>query len=294
VICEATKAGCKAKRVSSAEAIELQPGLRQDTDDIYAFETGAIYVDPMLATQTLARVARRLGVEVVEGCEVHSIRKNGSQILGVETSLGNIDSDTVVIGTAAWGAAQLAKLGVEVPVYPHRTEMAFFSVWPDSAARVVRILSDARAMLYLRPEGTEQMFVGWREGDRMTGVHDFTPANPDNYWQTAHYATLADMRRRLAMTLPFMSQGFVHRSYACIYDYTPDGMPILDRAESIKGLYFSLGYSGGGFSLSPWVASVMARFIMDGLKSPEMDLLRLSRFEEGQLLKWGNVRQGLH
>ena len=128
----------------------------------------------------------------------------------------------------------------------------------------------------------------------MTGINDFAHANPDNYWQTAHYATLADMARRLAMTLPFMSDGFVHRSYACVYDYTPDGMPILDRAESIKGLYFSLGYSGGGFSLSPWVGSVMARFIMDGSKSPEMDLLRLSRFEEGQLLKWGNVKQGLH
>ena len=128
----------------------------------------------------------------------------------------------------------------------------------------------------------------------MTSVDDFAPADPDNYWQTAYYATLTDMTRRLAMTLPFMSEGFVHRSYACVYDYTPDGMPILDRSELIKGLYFSLGHSGGGFSLSPWVGSVIARFIVDGVKSPEMHLLRLKRFEEGQLLGWGNVKRGLH
>jgi sarcosine oxidase subunit beta len=294
VICEAKEAGCTANRISAAEAIELQPGLRQDSDDIYAFEPDAIYVDPMMATQTLARVARRLGVEVVEGCEVYSILKNGYRILGVATPLGKFESDSVVIGTAAWGAAQLAKLGIEVPVYPHRTEMAFFSVWPESSVRVSRILSDARTMLYLRPEGTDQMFVGWREGDRILSVRDFVPADPDNYWQTSNYASLADMSRRLAVTLPFMAEGFVHRTYACVYDYTPDGMPILDRAESVKGLYFSLGYSGGGFSLSPWVGSVMSRFIFDGLKSAEMHLLRLSRFEEGQLLKWGNVKQGLH
>lgn len=36
-----------------------------------------------------------------------------------------------------------------------------------------------------------------------------------------------------------------------------DEMPILDRAASVSGLYFALGFSGGGFSLhrglaKPW------------------------------------------
>ena len=95
VIYEARQAGCTAQRISGAQAIELQPGLRQDSDDIYAFEPDAIYVDPMLATQALARTARRLGVEIVEGCEIRSILKDGSQILGVETSLGKIESRSV-------------------------------------------------------------------------------------------------------------------------------------------------------------------------------------------------------
>jgi glycine/D-amino acid oxidase-like deaminating enzyme len=90
-----------------------------------------------------------------------------------------------------------------------------------------------------------------------------------------------------------MSDGYIHRTYACVYDYTPDGMPILDQAESVGGPYFSLGCSGGGFSLPPWVGSSMAQFITEERKSPEMELLRFNRFREGKLLRWGNTKKGV-
>ena len=132
------------------------------------------------------------------------------------------------------------------------------------------------------------MFVGWREGDRIATSADFAAADPENYRQTSEYATLADMQRRLAASLPFMADGFVHRTYACVYDYTPDGMPVLDQAAGIDGLYFALGYSGGGFSLSPWVGAAMARFITARAKPAELHLFRLARFREGDLLSWSN------
>jgi len=285
-------AGCKAMRVSEAEALELQPGLRRGGGDLYTFEPGAIHLDPMLATQVLARVARQLGVRIEEGCEVESILLDHSRVQGVRTRAGDFLAEKVVVATSVWGAAQLKQLGMEVPVFPHRAEMAFFSVLPKSEFCLQRIVSDACTMLYMRPEGADQMFVGWREGDRISTPDDFASADPENYRQTSNYSSLADMRKRLTATLPFMSDGFVHRTYACVYDYTPDGMPILDEAERIGGLYFALGYSGGGFSLSSWVGASMARFITEAVKSPEMHLLRLARFQEGDLLSWSNSGAG--
>lgn len=289
VIRSAAAAGCEARRLLPDEASHLQPGLKMQPDDIYAFEPGAVHVDPMVTTQALAKVACRMGVAIKQGCEVESILTDKQRVQGVETQTGRFLAEKVVIATAAWGKGQLEKVGVEVPVYPHRVEMAFFAGFPQSPHRLLRILSNARTLLYLRPEGRDQMFVGWREGDRISSSKDFACVDPDNYRQTSHYASLADMQRRLTDTLPFMMEGFVHRTYACVYDYTPDGMPILDAAETIRGLYFALGYSGGGFSLSPWVGSVMARFIVEGIKSPEMELLCLKRFQEGQLLGWSNA-----
>jgi sarcosine oxidase subunit beta len=288
----AAAAGCVAKRISWAEAAELQPGLRQHGDDIYAFEPEAIHLDAMLTTQALARAARRMGVRIEQDCEVRSVIADGERVRGVETGGGRLLADKVVLTTSVLGAAQLRQAGVEVPVFPHRTEMAFFSVFPHSPHRLVRVLSDARTLLYLRPEGSDQMFVGWREGDRVSSPADFATVDPENYRQTAHYASLADMQRRLVDTLPFLAEGFVHRTYACVYDYTPDGMPILDEAGTLRGLYFALGFSGGGFSLSPWVGRTMARFVAEGAKPAELALFRRSRFEEGQLLSWSNTAKG--
>ncbi|MFN0166974.1 MAG: NAD(P)/FAD-dependent oxidoreductase [Bryobacteraceae bacterium] len=291
-IANASAAGCTAGRISEADAADLQPGLRHRPDDIYAFEPGAIHLDPMLATQVLAGVARRQGVRIEEGCEVESILVENGQAAGVSTRQGPFRAEKTVLATSVLGAAQLRSVGVGIPVFPHRAEMAFFSVFPESAHRLRCILSDARTLLYMRPEGADQMFVGWREGDRIASPDDFAAVDPENYRQTSHLEALADMRRRVTDSLPFMADGFVHRTYACVYDYTPDGMPVLDQAETVPGLFFALGYSGGGFSLSPWVGAAMARYVSEGVKPPAMELLRLSRFREGATVAWSNSAMG--
>lgn len=288
----AAAAGCPAQRIDAAQALDLQPGLRKRDDDIYAFEPAAIHLDPMLATQILKRVVERNGVRIEHGCELQGLVCSGSRLDAIETSRGRIPARVVMLATSVHGAAQLRALHIDVPVFPRRTEMAYFSVFPGSPHRLLRILSDARNLLYMRPEGSEQMFVGWREGDRKWSPDDSAGLNPDDYWQSAHYESLACMEQRLVDTLPFVSQGFVHRTYACVYDYTPDGMPILDRARSIEGLYFALGFSGGGFSLSPWVGSAMARLIATGQGPSGIELLRSSRFEEGDLVSWSNSAEG--
>jgi len=288
-IASAGAAGCSASRISGDEAAELQPGLRCGADDIYAYEPGAIHLDPMMATQVLARVARGLGVRIEEGCQVESILVENGRAAGLGTAKEQFRAGKTVLATSVLGAGQLRELGVEVPVFPHRAEIAFFSVLPQSPFRLRRILSDATTLLYMRPEGSEQMFVGWRESDRIASPEDFAAVDPENYRQTSNYATLADMQARLTATLPFMDDGFVHRTYACVYDYTPDGMPVLDQAASVPGLYFALGYSGGGFSLSPWVGSAMARYLCEDVKTAELEMLRLARFSEGAAVSWSNA-----
>ena len=50
-------------------------------------------------------------------------------------------------------------------------------------------------------------------------------------------------------------------------------MPILDAAETIEGLYFTLGCSGGGLSLAPSIGKIIADFIVDGKKSADINTL---------------------
>lgn len=292
VVANAAAAGCGAALINASDALDLQPGLGVTDDDVLAYEPEAIYVDPMAAVHALSIVARKMGVHIEEGCEVTRIKVNGEGLEGVVTTQGDIHCERALVGAGAWGAGLLAHSKTEVPVYPHRVEMAFFEAPLESPLRLKRIVSDARTMLYMRPEGLGQMFVGWREGDRIKSLADLQTADPDNYRQTSNYPSLMEMYRQLKRTLPFMTDGFIHRTYACVYDYTADAMPILDRVPGIDGLFFALGFSGGGFSLSPWVGQAMAQFIATAQKTPELRMLSADRFSENRPVHWSNVGPG--
>ncbi len=289
VIRSAAEAGTQASFVGVDEALLLQPGLRATSDDIFVFEPDAIYVDPMVAVNALSIVAKQLGIEIREGTQVAQIKVRSNAVIGVDIGQEIVSSRNVLVATASWGAPLLRGLNVHLPVHTHRVEMAFYSTPTASPLRLKRIISDARTTLYMRPEGQDQMFVGWREGDRIHGTKDLREVDPDNYWQTSRYNSLLDMSSRLRRTLPFMKDGFVHRTYACVYDYTPDAMPVLDGVEEVKGLYFALGFSGGGFSLSPWVGQAMAQFIASREKSSDLALLSAARFLENRPVRWSNV-----
>lgn len=58
------QAGCQVQEIDAAQARDLQPGINCDDDTVCAFEPGAVYLDPMLATRALARAAMRAGVQL--------------------------------------------------------------------------------------------------------------------------------------------------------------------------------------------------------------------------------------
>ena len=286
----AGQAGCVAMQIDCHQAQQLQPGLRTDNETLYVYEPDAIHLDPMPTVQALRRVAERLGVKIMEGCEAGKILLAGDQVVGVESSLGQFNAPQVLVATSVWGKQQLAQLGVEIPVYPHRAEMAFFEIPPSETFHLSRIISDTRSMLYLRPEGDRQIFVGWREGDRIHSPNDLVAEDPDNYKQTADFTTVMNLHHRLSITLPPMADGFVHRTYACVYDVTLDQMPILDRVASIDGLYVALGFSGGGFSLSPWVGRAMSELILKQKTPTQIERFDWQRFAEGRTFHWSNIK----
>ncbi len=286
-IAAASQVGCQSKEITAYEVKELQPGLNTEEGGIYVYEPGGLYVDPMPTVHAFLLAARHLGVRVIEGCEVGDILVRDDNVFGVECAMGVFEVPKVMIATSVWGQPQLAKLGIDVPVCPHIAEMGFFQVPTNSSHRLHRIIFDSRANLYMRPEGEFQLFVGRKEREFVESNGE--QIDPDNYRQTANFHSLQEIHQNLQVTLPFMRNGFVHRTYACTYDSTPDDMPILDKAASVGGLYFAIGFSGGGFSSSPWVGKRMATFIAEEAKPGDMDLFNKERFAKGELIRWSNT-----
>ena len=74
---------------------------------------------------------------------------------------------------------------------------------------------------------------------------------------------------------------------------TPDGNPILDKSSNVEGLYWTVGFSGHGFKLSPVVGRMVAEFVMHG-ESVDHPIheFRASRFAEGDLLEADHPYEG--
>lgn len=66
-----------------------------------------------------AREAGRMGVQVHPRTEVLAIRRNGSRIMGVETSRGAINTETVVNATSGWCTTVSQIAGIELPIVSH-------------------------------------------------------------------------------------------------------------------------------------------------------------------------------
>jgi len=75
--------------------------------------------DPVGVTNVLAKAAKMEGVQIFEKTPVNKILVKNKKIIGVETKLGKIDCEYVVLATGMWSRQIGEDIGVSVPLYPN-------------------------------------------------------------------------------------------------------------------------------------------------------------------------------
>jgi len=66
-----------------------------------------------------ARAASAAGVDVIEHCEVTGLHHKGRRVIGVETSRGRIEADTVCLAVAGHSSRLAAMAGLTLPIESH-------------------------------------------------------------------------------------------------------------------------------------------------------------------------------
>jgi sarcosine oxidase subunit beta len=92
-------------------------------------------------------------------------------------------------------------------------------------------------------------------------------------------ALVDDWRARLAHRYPRAAGAPVVRTWAGLYDMTPDAHPIIGWVGD--GVYAACGFSGHGFMQSPAVGRAVAEELVDGKSELDLAPYRLDRFGEG-------------
>jgi glycine cleavage system T protein len=171
------------------------------------------------------------------GCEVTGLVIEDGRAAGVETALGTIRAEHVVIAAGIWGrqVARLAR-GLNVPLVPVEHQLAYTAPLPELAGEtrevVHPILRHQDHAMYFRQVADGYAIGNYRHEPRLADPE--RPAElaftPDDF---------ASARAEAGRLLPALRDVELTRAFNGLMSFTPDGFPLLGESAAARNLWLA-------------------------------------------------------
>lgn len=218
-----------------------------------------------------ARAADRLGVDIIQNCEVTGFITEGGVCKGVETSQGAIRAGRVGVAVAGHSSQMASLGGYSLPIESYALQ-AFVS-------EPLKPMIDTVAFSPTHGSYISQSDKG---GLVMGGGLDRVPS----YGQRGNLPMQETVLGGLIEYIPSIAKVKLLRHWAGIVDVTPDSSPIIGPT-SVPGIYVNCGWGTGGFKAIPAGGYLFAHCLAEGSHHPISAPFDLSRFTSGRLIDEG-------
>lgn len=218
-----------------------------------------------------ARAADRLGVDVIQNCEVTGFVMEGGRCVGVESTKGEIRAGKV--GAAVAGhSSVLAKLGgYTLPINSYALQ-AFVS---EPLKPVLdTVVFSAPYGAYFSQSDKGGLVIG--------GGLDRVPS----YAQRGNMPLQEEVLTGIVEMAPALAKVKLLRHWAGIVDVTPDSSPIIGPS-GVSGIYLNCGWGTGGFKAIPAGGYLFAHLLAEGSHHIISRPFDLDRFTSGRLIDEG-------
>jgi len=212
-----------------------------------------------------ARAADRLGVDIIENCEVYGFTEVGGRITGVQTNRGEVQAERTAISVAGHTSHLAAMAGLKLPVESHLLQ-AF--VTEPIKPFVDHVISFGAELFYISQSD---------KGGLVFGAHI---DGFNSYTQRGQFPKVQDVAECAVALIPAISRLRVLRHWAGIMDMTPDGSPFIGRTPR-ENLYLNGGWCYQGFKATPATGWCFAHTLAHREEHPLIRHLSLDRFERG-------------
>ena len=219
------------------------------------------HASPEAVVQGYAAGARAGGAVVETGCGVARIRVESGEVVAVETSLGIVETGTVVCAAGVWSPEIAAQVGVELPVQPYLREVGFTGPAAGLPERMP-LTVDFSSGLYFHREGPGLLF-GMADPEQPPGLD--TPSNP------AWLEKVIEVAERRLPSLLDMGMAGGWKGY---YEVTPDHNALVGEAREPSRFLYATGFSGHGFLQGPAVGEIVRDLVL--ARDPFLDVTPLS------------------
>ena len=256
--------GINAKLLNGDEVRAMEPAARPEVlGGLYTPDDA--HFTPDRFVHNLARLAESKGVAIHTQTEVLGFETSGKRVTQVKTTRGDFIFDQMIMAAGSWSPTLVRDLELHIPIQPAKG----YSVTvkrPATAPAIPLSLSESRVIAtpMISEQGTTLRFAGTLE---LAGL-DFSINR-----------RRVDAIMRAARTyLRGLDDLETVEIWRGLRPCTPDGLPIIGRAQSFDNLIIATGHAMLGMSLGPITGKLVSQIACG--EEPEIDIrpLRVERF----------------
>ena len=215
-----------------------------------------------------ARAADRLGVDILQNCELTGLRIEQGRVVGAETSRGYIAAPKIGLSVAGSSSRVAALAGLRLPIESH--------VLTAFVSEGIKPLIDSVITF-----GAGHFYIS--QSDKGGLVFGASVDGYNSYAQRGNLPCIEDTCEEAMALMPAIGRLRMLRSWGGVMDMSMDGSPIIDRTP-IEGLYLNAGWCIGGFKATPAAGLCLAHLIATDTAHSVATSYRLDRFTTGRLI----------
>jgi sarcosine oxidase subunit beta len=264
--------GIDSDLLMPAEIAKLCPGLDLSRNARFPVEGGLLQRRGGTARHDAvawgyAHAADRLGVDIIENCDVTGFVKEGERVVGVETSRGAIRGPKVGVAVAGMTSEVMRKAGVEkLPIESHILQ-AF--VTEPLKPLIHCVVTFGAGHMYVSQSDKGGLVFG--------GNLDYY----NSYAQRGNMPVVREVATELLAVFPNVGKVRLLRSWGGVMDMSMDGSPIITTGP-LPGLFLNCGWCYGGFKATPGSGWCFAHTIAHDEPHPLNAPFTLERFHQGR------------
>ncbi|MGY6769790.1 sarcosine oxidase subunit beta family protein [Komagataeibacter sp. NFXK3] len=215
-----------------------------------------------------ARAADRLGVDIIENCEVTGMRITDGRVEGVETTRGFIGAKKVGLACAGNSSRVAALAGLRLPIESHVLQAFVTEGLKPFIDCVVTF-------------GAGHFYISQSDKGGLVFGGDIDSYN--SYAQRGNMPVVEDVCEGGMALMPRIGRIRLLRQWGGLMDMSMDGSPIIDRTP-VDQLYLNAGWCYGGFKATPASGLCFAHLLARDEPHPVATAYRLDRFARGAVI----------
>ena len=272
--------GVDVQEISPGEVGNLFPLAR--TDDLLAgfYVEGDGRVNPVDATMSLARGARKQGVTIVEGVKVVDVESVGGRVASVVTDRGTIECEYVVNCAGMWARQLGEKSGVNIPLQAAEHYYLITEAM-EGLDPATPVIEDPANFGYYREE-TGGLMIGLFEPvcapwnvDGIPEDSSFTSIQPD--WDR-----MGPYVERAMTRVPAAFETGVRTFFCGPESFTPDLAPIVGEAPELANYFVAAGLNSIGILTGGGLGKAVAEWIVEGRPTVDVTAINIDRLHPYQ------------